>query len=438
MIGILGAGISGLTAAWELQNKGIDYILLESATHAGGYLRTEKTDKYILDCGPNSILCDDEVLNFFAKAGLKEKLLPANEVSKSRYIYKNGSYKKLPSNPIELLTSDFFRFGSKLKILTEAFRNSGTTFPNETLSSFFERHFGKEVVDYALNPFIAGIYNGDPAKLLAEKTFPSLVNYEKEHGSVLRGLIRNTSQRRKSYNFKNGMQEMTDSLAAQLKHLQLGAKVTSLKKEDIKIMITCEQDGMQKSILCDQVIITIPAFFAATILQEEYPEFYTPLKNINYPPIALVHTAYKKEHVKKLLNGFGGLNPKVENLFSAGGIWTSQVFEGRCPADEVLFTNFVGGSQSPEHYQLEDQHIVQGVHNELASNFKITTNPVFQEISHWQKTIPQYDLNTLETDSIVNKLKADNIYICATWHGGISLADSIKKSLKAAEKISAF
>ena len=435
MIGIIGAGVSGLTAAWELQNKGVEYILLEAAAMPGGYIRTEKPGNYILECGPNSILCDDELLSFFAKTGLKEKLLPANEVSKSRYIYKNGSYKKLPSNPITLLSSNFFSLKSKVKLLTEPFRNSGATFPNETLSSFFERHFGKEAVDYALNPFIAGIYNGDPAQLLAEQTFPALVHYEKEYGSILKGLIKNASQRRKSYNFKNGMQQMTDGLAAQLRNLQLNAKATALKKGDGKIIISYEQDGMQKSIFCNKVIITLPAFAATTILKEEYPQFQAALSNIHYPPVALVHTAYKKDKVKKPLNGFGGLNPKKENLFSAGGIWTSTVFEGRCPKDEILFANFIGGSQSPENYQLSDEELKQAINKELATNFKIDAAPVFQQVSRWQKTIPQYDINSLEAELIVNKLKTDNIYVCATWYGGISLADSIKKSLKAAEKI---
>ena len=438
MIAIIGAGISGLVAAWELQNKGVEYILLESAATAGGYLRSEKTGKYLLDCGPNSILCDDEVLNFFARAGLKEKLSPANEVSKSRYIYKKGEYKKLPSNPIELLTSDFFSFSTKLKLLSEPFRNSRSSIPNETLSSFFERHFGKEAVDYALYPFIAGIYNGDPSQLLAEQTFPALVNYEKEHGSVLKGLIKNTSQLRKSYNFKDGMQQMANLLVSQLKNLRLGTKVTSIRKEDIKLMISCEQNGVQKSILCDRVILTVPAFAAATILNEEYPAVYPALININYPPVALVHTAYKKDSVENLLNGFGGLNPKVENCFSAGGIWTSQVFEGRCPEDEVLFTNFVGGSQSPQNYLRNDDEIKGAVHNELTALFKINTSPVFQEVSRWEKTIPQYDKNILEVNSIVKQLKEDNILVSATWHGGISLADSIKKSLKATEKVLAF
>jgi len=435
MIVIIGAGISGLVAAWELQNKGAEYILLECGASPGGYIRTEHPKNYVLDCGPNSILCDDELLNFFAKTGLKEKLLPAKEVSKSRFIYKNGSYKKLPSNPLSLLTSDFFSLKSKVKVLTEPFRNSGTTVPNETLSIFFERHFGKEVVDYALSPFIAGIYNGDPAKLLAEQTFPSLVHYEKEYGSVLKGFLKNASQRRKSYNFKNGMQEMTDGLAAQLNNLWLNTKVLTLKKEGQKIIITCEQNGMQKSILCDKVILTLPAFAAAAVLKEEYPQFYSTLTNIYYPPMALVHTAYKKDKVKTSLNGFGALNPKKENLFSAGSIWTSSVFDGRCPEDEILFATFIGGSQSSENYNLPDEELKQAVHKELAVNFKINATPVFQRLSRWERTIPQYDINSLEAKVIVSKLKADNIYTCATWHGGVSLGDSIKKSLKATEII---
>ena len=179
MIAIIGAGISGLTLAYFLEKKQIPYILLESSSKVGGYIHTVKKQPYLLELGPNSLLINKETEAFIDEIGLSNELLPANEVSKNRYIFRKGKYRVLPSSPPKLLFNSFFSLKTKWAIFRET-RKKPLLIQNETLSQFFKRRFGKEVVKYALDPFVAGIYAGDPSLLLLEKTFPFLREYEQQ------------------------------------------------------------------------------------------------------------------------------------------------------------------------------------------------------------------------------------------------------------------
>ncbi|MBC8110467.1 MAG: protoporphyrinogen oxidase [Verrucomicrobia bacterium] len=424
MIGIIGAGISGLSTAFHLQKNNIPYILFEKSSQVGGNIQTLKKNGYLLELGANSILCDTEIMNFLSKVGLADEILLAKPVSKSRYIFKNGRYQDLPTHPLKLLFSGFFSWKTKLAIFRE--RNLKSISPeNETLGAFFERRFSKEIVDNALDPFISGIYAGNPYELLVSKTFPNLLGFEKKYGSVLKGFIKQGSSKRKqSLSFKNGMASLPATIASQLTGLQLNTSVETVTKTENGYLL---QTGGQ-SFACEKLVIACEIFVTARLLENLFPEFVEKLRQINYAPMVAVHTVYKRNEVKHPLNGFGGLNPKVENQFSLGSIWSSSVFDGRCSQDEVLFTTFVGGTQQLEKTQISDEFIKNNIHQELKKNYHIDSeNPEFQHIFRWEKALPQYNLNVLPTYKIIEKLQSENIYICTNWYGGVSLSDCIKK-----------
>lgn len=228
-IGIIGAGISGLTLAYELQRRGIDYHLYEAAGQPGGYIQSRRDAGYLRELGPNSLLGDADLLSWIDDLGLTPELAFANPVSKARYIFRNGQYRKLPSGPPSLLFGSFFSWRTKWAIFRE--RNNRTVSPEgETLAQFFRRRFTNEIVEYALAPFVAGIYAGDPERLLVSETFPVLLRYEREDGSVLRGLLKNQSAtgRRQSFSFREGMQTLPNALAAKLTNLSLNDAVKQI------------------------------------------------------------------------------------------------------------------------------------------------------------------------------------------------------------------
>jgi protoporphyrinogen/coproporphyrinogen III oxidase len=434
MLVIIGAGISGLTAAYYAKKQGMEYVLLELSDRPGGYIRTEFQDRFILECGANSLLADEEILEFLKEIGQQSEIVEANAVSKSRYIYKDGKYRKLPNNPLTLLSSPFFTWETKMKIIKEPF-NSSKGAEDETIADFFERRFGKEVLDYAVNPLVSGIYAGDPADLLLKETFPSIAGYENKEGSVLRSLIKNSSGRKKSLNFVNGMQSLSKKLASHLKNIRYNAKVLDIKKSGYEYDVIVSALGNEIKIPASKIIITTPSFAAANILKNIYPEFSQAFSKIRYVPMTLVHTGYEKRYVGHPLDGFGALNPKTENQFTAGCIWNSAVFPNRCPDDKVLFTSLIGGAQYKDNILLGKEKILDNVNKELRKNFSITEDHIFQNIFSWEKALPQYDINIKEARKALPFLKDEGISVCSNWSHGVSVSDCIKSAKETVEKI---
>ncbi|GAB3943436.1 protoporphyrinogen oxidase [Spirosoma harenae] len=434
-IGIVGGGISGLTLAYELQKRGVSYRLWEASGQPGGYIQSRRETgpnggHYLRELGPNSLLGDADLLLWLDELGLTPTLNFAKPVSKARFIFRDGTYKQLPSGPLSLVFGDFFSWRTKLAVFRE--RNNHSLSPEgETLAQFFRRRFSQEIVDYALGPFVGGIYAGDPEKLLVSETFPILLQYEKEHGSVLRGFIKNQSAagRRQSFSFQDGMQMLPDAIATKLSDLSLNDPVQQIRKTLDGWEITA-QNGIES---VDTLVLATDTATSARLMESVNPSFAGALRAVTYPPMVAIHTAYKRQDVGHSLNGFGGLNPTAEGRLAAGHIWSSSVFEGRCPADEVLFTTFIGGVGAERNTQLSDDVLKSGVHQELVNGFEIRAHePVFQTIQRWERAIPQYDVSIVAVKDNVKALENDQLFVCANWYGGVSLYDCIQKAQKLA------
>jgi oxygen-dependent protoporphyrinogen oxidase len=423
MIAIIGAGISGLSLAYFLQKNQQDYVLLEASDRVGGYIQTIQEGNYLFEVGPNSILADPQTLQWIQEWGLAEALLPAAAVSQHRYIYRRGRYRKLPSGPKDLLWNNFFSWKTKYQLWRET-KQPVKNIPNETLSSFFSRRFGQEIVEYALAPFVAGIYAGDPDKLLVAQTFPQLKAYEQQYGSVIKGFRKNKSTGRKhSYSFQNGMQALPQGIAQHLRHIKYHSPVLAINRTGTHYQLQTPEGILEAR----QVVLATPAPVAAKLLADLAPQASEAVAKINYPPMAAVHLVYDRSAVKHPLDGFGGLNPRREQRFAAGSIWASSIFSNKCPQDQVLLTNFVGGSQAATHYALDDETIFDKVAHELAEAYQIVAPPKHRQIYRWPQAIPQYDQAQAEAEQAILPLSHQELYICANWKGGVSLPDCIKK-----------
>lgn len=433
MIGIIGAGISGLTLAYQLEKAGKEYILLESSDYPGGLIRTDSHDGHIFEMGPNSLLYDDEILDFLKELGLEDEIMYPEEVSKTRFVLRGDELKALPAGPAQLMTSSFFSLKTRFHILSEAVRTRKELKENETLQELIEERFGKEVADYVLNPFVSGVFAGDPAQLLVKETFPVLEQYLKKYGSILKGFKNEPPGRKGSLNFLNGMASLPKALAEKTSNIRYNAKVEKITKNDSGFSLKIQ--GEEKLIQVKKLAISAPAYAASTILEELYPDFASYLSAVNYPPMIVVQTLYDKFLVKHELNGFGALHPKVEDKFAAGSIWTSSVFPGRCKKNEVLFTTFVGGSQYVKQAQKDEPFIRNKVQNELGKIYGIKGDYLHQKQYRWEKAIPQYDKNILPVKDMAGKLENENLFICANWLNGVSLSDCIKKAKSLAGRI---
>jgi oxygen-dependent protoporphyrinogen oxidase len=432
MVAVLGGGISGLSTAYFLQKLGHEVVVLEGSPRAGGCIHTVKSQEYLIEKGPNSLLADQELEAFLGEIGLTNRILPVAPVSKNRYIFRQGKYQKLPTSPISLFLGNYFSFQAKKSIWKE-WSNRSTSPPGETVATFFARRFSQELVDYAVDPFIAGIYAGDPNHLLIEKTFPQLLAYEQGAGSVIKGVItQKAGGRKNSFSFKQGMQELTDQLAS-LVQVRTQFPVMEIGKTTKGFVVRSHG----KEVHADKLVVSLPAHAAAQLLQGLYPNFAQAAQQLRYPQMYVMHSVFPRKAVRHPLNGFGGLHPRKEGLLTAGSIWSSSLFPNRCPHGQVLLTTFIGGMQYQDRLKGTQLEIQEAATAEIRKIYQISSSPLQQHMTWWEKAIPQYDRFLLPVEKEAMALEKDQLYISANWLGGISVGDCIKQGKKTAAKIDA-
>jgi oxygen-dependent protoporphyrinogen oxidase len=437
-IAILGGGISGLTLAWQLQKAGVAYELFEAEATPGGCLRSlAHPAGYLLETGPNSLQLSDELQGLLTEFDLTDKIQDAADVSKHRYVLRDGRIQELPGSPPALLTSSFFSLKARFSLVRELLRPAAAPNPQETVAGFFRRRFGPELVDYAVNPFISGIYAGDPEQLLIHKTFGKVAALEQQHGSVLRGLAKAGSGagRKRIITLQGGVQTLTDALAARLTHRHVGQPVQALQRlpdGHYQLRTAAGRESQHTAL-----VLALPTYAAAPLLQPLFPEAAAALAAVHYPPMAAIYTAYQRADVSHPLNGFGALSPKIEQPYAAGTIWTSAIFPDRAPAGQVLFTTFVGGTQYEEHARQPEATQKAAVHAELSKLYGIRegAQPTWQFRYYWERAIPQFDHRIVAAHAAADTLQTQNIWSAANWRGGVGVPDCIRHARQIAAQL---
>ncbi len=434
-VGIVGGGISGLTVAYQLQKMGIAYDLFEQTEFPGGNIKSVQVKDYTLEMGPNALAMTEELENLIQELKLQNELIESKPHASHRYILRKGRYQEFPDSPLKLAGSNFFNLKTKFRILQEPLKKRIPVNPLETVSHFFESRFGREVLDYAVAPFVTGIYAGNPDELLMAKTFTQLYSHANENGSVMKSLLKNPPERKRLVSFKKGLQTLPQELASKLIDIHTGYPVEMITKTHGKYIVSTNSPDYENCEY-DILVLALPAHKATPLLEFTYPGLAAALRNINYPPVSIVHSVYRRNTVGFPLAGFGALHPPKEKQFTAGVIWSSSVFEGKCHEDEVLFTSLIGGSVFAENTRLPRVEILSKVHEELKRNYQITAErPVFQHFYLWSHAIPQYDLYIADAQELAQTLESENLYVAANWFSGVSVADCVKRALEVAKKI---
>ncbi len=445
---IIGGGISGLTTAYLLQQKGIQVKLFEKNIFPGGNIRTEKINGYLIEHGPNSTLETTPLINTLLDSlGIMDRKIYASESAKKRYILKNGKLFPLPMSPIAFIKTKLFSISAKLRLLKEPFIKSKSN-ELETIAEFTERRLGKEFLDYAINPFVAGVFAGDPANLNVKAAFPKLYELEQKYGSLIKGQLKSRKERKqrneeskqsaKTFTFIGGLTELVDAIYLEIKgNVVLGAEVNNISNNDNKYRITYSIDGIVNSEIFDSIVLAAPAKCAISLLEQISDSLSKELSALYYPPVAVVLTGFKKEALGFIPDGFGFLIPGVEKRKILGSLWTSVIFPFRAPEGSYLLTNFIGGSRQPEIFNKSDTELGEIVLSELKELMGVKGSPEFIKIIRWSEAIPQYSkYHAILTDKL-EKLQEETsgLYICSNYYKGISVCDCIKNAFATAEKI---
>ncbi len=440
-INILGAGISGLTTAFWLTEEGYNVNIFELKSQPGGAMETLRENDYLVDFGPNSGLETTPLIRKIVKEiGLDNEMVYANENANRRYILRNETLHALPMNPVSFLKTKLFSAKAKARLFKEPFVGKSEDGYYQSISEFVTRRLGKEFLDYAIDPFVAGVFAGDPGNLSVKSAFPKLYRLEEVYGGLIKGMIKGSRERKqrdehskqdaKMFTFINGMQTFPKALADKINKVNYNTKIISITKTAGSYELLVNQNGDSKSYKTDLILSTLPAYETGTILNNLDPATAKKLNSIYYPPVLVLYVGYKKENIGRDLDGFGFLIPSKEKKKFLGAIWSSVIFPNRSGENEATFTLFVGGARSPELFNDDEDKLIDEVLKEFTGIMQIKGAPVYLRKKMWKRAIPQYNLGYIEFENAFEEFEKKNpgLFLSGNYRGGISVGDCVKNS----------
>ncbi len=461
-VAIIGAGIAGLTCALDLIERGFSVCIYEAADRVGGPIHTVNSDGYQIEQGPHTLLERTRNLErFIDRLGLNGERVEAAPIAKKRFVVRDGKPHALPSSAKEFVTTPIFSPAAKLRLFAEPFigrpKNKSTDrhgdSNDESLASFVSRRLGPEILNYAIDPFVAGTYAGDPRSLSTQHAFPALHNLQNDHGSLFRGMAAKgfgpKDPERTPHtllSFRGGMKTLIDALKNRVSDdLIIGAQVTQVEQTTDGTWQVTYQKKKRKSVHThDAVVFTLPAHQLAKLniirasdgpIQQALD--LDILNEIYYSPIALVSLGFRREDVGHPLDGLGMLVPRVENFHILGAMFNSSMFDDRAPAGHVNLTTFIGGARSPHLVDYDDETLIELARVDLHRLLKTSGLPTFVHVSRYEKAIPQYNVGYAKFLDHLTHLEDENpgLFFAGNYRDGIAVPALIDAALQRAASI---
>src|SRR5450631_2899215 len=428
-VAIIGAGITGLTAAFYLKRAGFAVTVFESGGRAGGIIQSIRKDGFLAEFGPNTILeTSPKIAQLVRDAGLEPRQLATDPKAGARYVVRYGRPIEMPGSPLGFFTTTLFTAKAKLAVLREPFITPRRDGVEESIGQFVVRRFNQEFLDHAIDALVAGIYAGDPHKLSLPHAFPKLKALEDNYGSMIKGQIFGARDRKKrgevakdraaKFSFDEGLQVLPDTLAAQLgDSLKLNTSVMKLTQmSDGWRVATAHGEAEHNAViycgtahrLAELAIIdgraALPRSLEIEAAQQRRPT--EAFSEIQHPPVSAVVLGFRREDVTHLCNGFGMLIPKIEGFKILGTIFSSALFPNRAPAGHVTLTSYIGGERYPELASLPPEKLVELVCEDLRVLLGVKGQPVFQHCALYTKAIPQYNVGYGRFKDMLNEIEA--------------------------------
>jgi len=445
---IVGAGIGGLTLAYELEKLGRQVVIVEESNRLGGAIRSERRDGFLLEYAANSAAADPEFTTFIDELGLKPDLAIPSQAAKEKYVaVRSGNRLTLaaaPRAPLTFFTSKTLSPSGKLRALGEPFIPR-TKKQDESAAEFVRRRFGPEIFENLAAAVLNGIWAGDPDRMSARSTLPTLWEIEQKSGSLTRGLLGRAFgspfPRRTTVSFRNGMEQLPAALGAKLKtatvHTGASVKSVSLESEGWRARIL--KNGKETESIFADVVLTGSSAGCATILRDFAPECSEKVALVPAAPIGVLHLALPKGSTRQPLNGFGALVPPQYRYALLGVLFSSAVFENRAPAGRDLLTCFCGGMLRPEFSDVTVTETRSRVISEVEELLGFRDPPQVLDATFIRSAIPNYEVGHYEIQKVVTQLCDDHpgLHILAAWFRGTGVVQRVAEAKKLAATIAA-
>lgn len=431
---VIGAGLTGLSTAFHLHRQGRDVVILEKADRVGGQIHTYHENGFTFESGPNTgVVSFPEVAELFQMLEGSCQLEIARESSKRRLIWKGDRFHELPCSPVSAITTPLFRLSDKFRILGEPWRKRGTD-PDEPVGALAARRLGKSFYEYAVDPFVSGVYAGDPMKLTTRYALPKLYNLEANYGSFIRGAIakakepktdRDRLATKKVFSAVGGLQRLVEALSKDLRI------ITSAN--NLKVMPTadgqwsCTYNGTEE-IVCRKVVTTVGAYALPALLPFIPEAQMQKMSSLFYAPIIQVILGVKNARGLDF-PAFGGLVPSKEQKRVLGILFPSSCFEQRCPDGGALYSYFIGGARHTDYLQKSDDEIreitLEAFHSML--KYPADMQPDLLRIFRHEHAIPQYWSDSGERFATIEALQRQypGLILAGNMRDGIGMGNRI-------------
>lgn len=447
---IIGAGITGLTLAWRLKNAGCEVVLLEKNSHSGGVIQTVTEGDFVFETGPNTgVLNNNQIVDLFSSVADECKLSVARKEAKCRLILQGNRWEALPSGLFTAISTPLFSTADKFRLLGEPFRKKGEN-PNETLSELVERRMGKSFLRNAVDPFISGIYAGDPSKLVTRFAMPKLYNLEQTYGSFIGGSIKKAKADKAAgvekrfgkeiFSADGGLQTLVDAIAKQVgtENIICNCQNVEASKSSNGFVVTYNVDNQHCNQTSDAVVLTTNAPQIPNIFSGLSDKLKRSISQLKYAPVMLVVVGYKR-WTGMDLKSFGGLVPSAERRNVLGILFPSAIFNGRAPINGALLSVFMGGVRHPELLDKTDEDIKNIVLDEVFATLNEDAQPDLFHIYRHHQAIPQYDATMEQRLELIEQAENEiqGLYIAGNIQNGIGMGDRVKQAFDVADKIMA-
>ena len=442
---VVGGGISGLACAARLQQLGVPATLFESGDRFGGLIGTSEMGGFLFESGPQSFQGTDVLLGLIRDLGIEGELCKADPRA-PRYVLRHQRLQKIPLSPQAVLTSSLLGVGARWKIVSEAFRKTKPPSEEESIAQFVRRKFGHEILEYLVSPFVSGVYAGDPERLSLRAAFPTLDEWERDYGSVLRGAMKSRSQDSAAKgapplcSFRRGLGTLTQALAAKLgDKAQANARVETITHagtgNDSGFQVRVARQGRSDTLAAKVIVIAAPAHVASRLVAPFAAGLAQKLSGVAYASLAVVGTGYYKKQSTMELDGFGVLIPRSEKHRTLGIVWNSSLFPGRAPEGQMTLASFIGGATDPDlarRSEAEISAIVQRDHEQILG---VTGSPIASKVWIHHKALPQYNLGHGHVVEALRDAERANagLFFAGNYLEGPSIGKCVERGFQTAE-----
>jgi oxygen-dependent protoporphyrinogen oxidase len=466
---VIGGGIAGLAAAYELEraraaDPTVRYTLFEARERLGGALASEVIQGTVLERGPDSFLSEKPAAATLCRElGLAGDLVPSNDAQRKTYILVGNQLIPLPDGlmflvPTKLVPTaltPLFSFPTKARMALELLippRRKRTA--DESVASLVMRHFGPEAVDRLADPLLSGIYGGDASQLSAKTVLPRLVEMEREYGSLTRGMLaaHRKMRARAAANghgpaaaaerpifttLRGGMQQMVDAIRARLDWaaVRLSTPVNALERAEKGWMV----HSLGTAEFYDSVIVASPAWAAGVLLAPVDAVLSEQLGGIPYSSSITVNLVYDEDALGQLPEGFGFLVPASERRSLLACTFSHRKFLGRTGPGKAVIRAFLGGMRNEALLAENDNALVAIVRHELIdilgeSVVGIGLDPEYTQVTRWRRAMAQYAVGHQERIEKINARVAalPGLRLAGNAYDGIGVPDCIRMGRKAA------